>query len=220
VGAGFLVPNPDLDPERSVFYEVGAKFNNKKIVAGLNFYQNKLNDLFVQQSLTFDGSPSIQFQNIGEATITGLEWSVKAKVGTLSHVFFNGSFVKGENDITGNPLTEIPALQNVAGIHFRDRNNKFFLQADALLVSEQTDIAPTEQETPGYTILNINAGLNLHELIDNFPYTKLMIGATNLTDKAYRSHVSRGAPGNQNVFLEPGRSINIGFVSRFGAAVH
>ncbi len=220
VGAGFLVPNPNLDPERGVFYELGAKFNNKKVVAGLNFYQNKLTDLFVRQSLMFDGSPSIQFQNIGEATITGLEWSVKAKLGTLSQVFFSGSYVKGENDVTGNPLSEIPALQNILGIHFRDRDNRFFVQADAIMVGEQTDIAPNEQETPGYTVININAGLNLHELFDNFPYSKLMIGATNLTDKAYRSHVSRGAPGNQNVFLEAGRSLNIGFVTRFGAAVH
>ena len=89
VGAGFLVPNPNLNPERGVFYELGAKFNNKKIVAGLNFYQNRLTDLFVQQNLTFDDAPSIQFQNIGEATITGLEWSIKAQIGTLSHVFFN-----------------------------------------------------------------------------------------------------------------------------------
>lgn len=220
VGAGFLVPNPNLDPERGVFYELGAKFNNKKIIAGVNFHQNKLTDLFVQQSLTFDGSPSIQFQNIGEATITGLEWSVKAQIGTLSHVFINGSYHKGENDITGNPLSEIPALQNIVGIRFRDRANKFFVQADAIIVGEQTDIAPNEQETPSYTVININAGLNLHELINKFPYTKVMIGTTNLTDKAYRSHVSRGAPGNQNVFLEPGRSINIGFVTRFGAAVH
>ena len=220
VGAGFLVPNPNLNPERGVFYELGAKFNNKKIVAGLNFYQNRLTDLFVQQNLTFDDAPSIQFQNIGEATITGLEWSIKAQIGTLSHVFFNGSYVNGENDITGNPLSEIPALQNIIGIHFRDRNNKFFVQADAIIVGEQTDIAPNEQETPSYTVVNINAGLNLHELINNFPYTKLTIGATNLTDNAYRSHVSRGAPGNQNVFLEPGRSINIGFVTRFGVAVH
>ncbi len=220
VGAGFLVPNPNLDPERGFFYELGAKFNNKKIVAGLNFYQNRLNDLFVRQNLIFDDSPSIQFQNIGEATITGVEWSVKAKLSTLSHVFFNGSYVKGENDVTGDPLSEIPALQNILGIHFRDRNNKFFVQADAIIVNEQTDFAPNEQESPGYTILNVNAGLNLHELINNFPYAKLMIGATNLTDNAYRSHVSRGAPGNQNVFLEPGRSINVGFVTRFGAAVH
>lgn len=200
--------------------EAIVKAIDQKVVAGLNFYQNKLTDLFVQQSLLFDGSPSTQFQNIGEATITGLEWSVKAKLGTLSQVFFSGSYVKGENDVTGNPLSEIPALQNILGIHFRDRNNRFFVQADAIMVGEQTDIAPNEQETPSHTVININAGINLHELINNFPYTKFMIGATNLTDKAYRSHVSRGAPGNQNVFLEAGRSINIGFVTRFGAAVH
>ena len=220
VGAGFLVPNPALNPERGVFYELGAKFNNKKITAGLNFYQNKLTDLFVRQSLTFDDSPSIQFQNIGEATITGVEWQLKAKIGTLSNVFLSGSYIKGNNDITGNPLAEIPAMQNVLGAHFRDKNNQFFVQADAFLISEQMDFAPNEQSTPSYTLLNAKVGLNVHQLINNFPYTKLMLGVTNLTDKAYRSHVSRGAPGNQNVFLEPGRSINVGFVTRFGAAVH
>ncbi len=220
VGAGFLVPNPELDPERGFFYELGAKFNNKKIIAGVNFYQNNLTDLFVSTNLTFNDAPSIQFQNVGEATITGVEWSVKAKIGTLSHVFLVGSFIRGENDVTGDPLPEIPAMQNIAGIQFRDRNNQFFVQADAMLVSEQNDNAPNEQTSPGYTILNINAGLNVHQLVSKFPHTKLMLGISNLTDQAYRSHVSRGAPGNQNVFLEPGRSINIGFVTRFGAAVH
>lgn len=220
VGQGFLVPNPDLDPERGVFYELGLMFDNNKVKAGLNFYQNFLSDLFVQQDISFDGTPSVQWQNIGEATITGVEWQFKAGFGKLSHFFLSGTYIKGQNDITDNPLPAIPALQNWIGVHFRENNNRFFAQVEALLVGKQSDIAPNEIETPGYTVLNVRAGLNLHQLIEKFPHTKLMISLTNIADKAYRSHVSRGAPGNQNTFLEAGRSFNIGFVTRFGAAVH
>lgn len=220
VGQGFLVPNPDLNPEKGFFYELGVKYDNSKIAAGINFYQNFLSDLFVRQNITFDNTASVQWQNIGEATMTGLEWNVQVKFGTLSHVFLSGSYIKGENDITGNPLPEIPALQNWIGVNFRDRQNQFFVQVEALLVGEQTDIAPNEIETPGYAVLNLKGGVNLHNVFAKFPHTKLMLSVTNIANEAYRSHVSRGAPGNQNTFLEAGRSLNIGIVTRFGAAVH
>jgi len=216
VGAGFLVPNPDLDPEKGVFYELGAKYRTDDISIEANYFQNSLNNLFVQTDLTFNGSPSVQFQNIGEATITGMEWDARAKIGTLSSVFFSGATIKGTNDITDNPLQSIPATQMWAGIHYRDKNNKFFIQPEIQLVSDQNDPAPNEVATPGYTLINIRAGLNVHNLIDNFPHTRLVLSLTNLSDELYRSHVSRGAPGNQNVFMNPGQSFNIGFVTRFG----
>lgn len=85
-----------------------------------------------------------------------------------------------------------------------------------MIVSEQAEAAPNEQTTPGYSIFNIRAGLNLQNFSSKMPNAQLTLSATNLADKAYRSHVSRGAPGNQNVFLEAGRSFNIGLVVRFG----
>jgi hemoglobin/transferrin/lactoferrin receptor protein len=220
VGQGYLVPNPDLNPEKGLFYELGVKYDNNRFTAGVNFYQNFLSDLFVRENITFDSTASVQWQNVGEATMTGVEWNVKVKFGALSHVFLSGAYIKGENDVTGNPLPEIPALQNWIGVHFRDRQNKFFVQAEALLVGEQTDIAPNEIETPGYAVINLKGGVNLHNMIGKFPHTKLLFSVTNIADEAYRSHVSRGAPGNQNTFLEAGRSFNIGIVTRFGAAVH
>ena len=218
VGQGFLVPNPNLDPERGVFYELGAKFDNGDFSAAVNFYQNFLSDLFVRQNITFDSTASIQWQNIGEATITGVEWNLRANIGTLSNLFLSGSYISGKNDITNNPLPEIPALQNWIGVQLRNRDNQYFTRLEAMVVSKQNDFAPNEIETPGYGILNIYAGINLHQMIEGFPHAKLTLSVTNLLNKSYRSHVSRGAPGNQNVFLEPGRSFNIGFVTRFGVA--
>ena len=220
VGAGFLVPNPDLDPERGVFYELSGNYKTNKLTLEAAFYQNFLNNLFVATDLTFADSPSIQFRNVGEATITGLEWNAKASLGTLSYVFLSGAMISGNNNITDNPLPAMPAMQSWFGVHYRDTNNRFFIQPEVLFVGEQTDPAPNEIETPSYTLLNIKAGLNLHNLNDQMPHASIIASVTNLTDKAYRSHVSRGAPGNQNTFLDPGRSINLSFVTRFGAAVH
>lgn len=220
VGQGFLVPNPDLNPERGVFYELGANYKTDAFSLEAAFFQNFLNNLFVLQDLTFADAPSVQFQNIGEATITGLEWNAKAKISTLSYAFFSGALINGNNKVTDNPLPQIPAMQSWLGIHYRDINNKFFVQPEVLFVGEQSDIAPNEISTPGYTVINIKAGLNLHNLSSRMPHAKLIFSITNIGDKAYRSHVSRGAPGNQNAFLEAGRSVNVAFVTRFGAAVH
>ena len=184
-----------------------------------NFYQNYLNNLFVATDLTFADAPSIQFQNIGEATITGFEWNAKVKVGTLSYAFVSGATINGNNDVTDNPLPEIPAVQSWLGFHYRNANDKFFVQPELLLVGDQNDIAPNEIETPGYAVFNIKAGLNLQNLGPQLPHIRLIASVTNLTDNEYRSHVSRGAPGNQNTFLEAGRSFNLSFVARFGAAV-
>lgn len=216
VGAGFLVPNPELDPERGVFYELGAKYKTSAFSVEANFFQNALSNLFVPVDLQFNNSPSIQFQNVGEATITGFEWDARAKIGTLSHIFLSGAMIKGNNDITDNPLPQIPATQIWAGVHYRDANNKFFIQPEMMVVSEQSDAAPNEITTPGYAIMNLKTGLNLHQLVDGMPHSKLMFSITNIGDKLYRSHVSRGAPGNQNVFMEAGRSFNLGLVVRLG----
>lgn len=110
-------------------------------------------------------------------------------------------------------------MQSWLGLHFREKNDKFYVQPEVLLVSEQSNPAPNEVSTPGYAVLNLKAGLNLHKMVKFLPYAKLIVSVTNLGDKSYRSHVSRGAPGNQNVFFEAGRSINLAYVTRFGAAV-
>ena len=125
--------------------------------------------------MTFAGSPSVQFQNIGEANINGFEWNARYQFGTLSHVFISGATISGNNDVTDQPLPQIPALQTWIGVHLRDGSNKFFIQPEVLIVGGQDDVAPNEQTTPGYSIFNIKAGLNLHHFIDGLPLSLIHI---------------------------------------------
>ncbi len=215
-----LLPNPDLDPERGVFYELGAKFDNNAFGASANFYQNSLNNLFVPVNVDFEGTSAIQNQNVGEATITGFEYQVAYRFGTFSRAYINGSFITGKNTVTEGYLPFMPANNNLIGLQLREKSNKFFGAIEADITSKQDKLAPGERETAGYTLINMNAGLNLHEVLENFPFVKIMAGIDNLADVSYQSHLFRGAPANVTQFFAPGRSINVTAILKFGAANH
>ena len=201
------------------FYELGASFNKGIFSVKGNFYQNFLDNLFVQADVEFNDAPSVQFQNIGEAMIMGFEWDFRLKFGALSYAFVSGALISGEDRVNNTALQQIPATQGWIGVHYRNARDIFFIQPEALLVADQDEPAPNEVSTPGYVVFNLRTGLNIHKISDGMPNGKLTFSMTNIFDRAYRSHVSRGAPGNQNTFLEPGRSFNIGLVMRFGKHV-
>ena len=213
-----LLPNPELDPERGFFYELGAEYDNNKFGASLNFYQNSLNNLFVPANVEFEGTPAIQNQNIGEAKITGFEYQLAYKLGLLSRIYLNGSVINGKNTVTDAYLPFMPANNNLLGIQYTESSNKFFGALEIDMNAKQDKLAPAERATDAYTLINVNAGVNLHQLISGFPHIRLIAGINNLTDKSYQSHIFRGVPANVTKFFAPGRSINITAIAKFGVA--
>jgi outer membrane receptor protein involved in Fe transport len=71
VGQGFLVPNPNLNSETGLFYELGAKYKFGRLTIEANYFQNYLNNLFEEANIVFEDRPSVQNQNIGKARFTG-----------------------------------------------------------------------------------------------------------------------------------------------------
>ena len=213
-----VIPNPDLGPEKGVFYELSYAYDGKKFDLGLNFYQNFLNDLFVPVSVDFQGAPNIQNQAVGEARLTGWEYQLSYAISKLSSVFWTGSYVRGKNQITDDDLSFIPADQNLIGFQLRDNRDAFFGRIEGVFTSRQNRPAPTERETDGYSLFNASVGINLHNVFSKFPYSKFVLSADNIGDKEYQSHVFRGTPGNQTRFFAPGRSINAQLIIRLGVA--
>lgn len=215
-----LIPNPDLEPERGFFYELGADYNNNSFSANVNFYQNSLSNLFVPANVDFQGSPAVQNQNIGEAKITGFEYSLAYKFSALSSVYLAGSIINGKNTLTDGFIPFMPANNNLLGVQYRDNSDRFFAGAEIDLYATQDNLAPLERETEGYSLINANVGINLHNFVDGLPYLKVVAGVDNLGDVAYQSHIFRGVPANVTRFLAPGRSVNLTAILKFGAAVH
>ena len=213
-----VIPNPDLEPEEGVFYELGYAYKGQKFKLNTNFYQNFLDNLYVPVTVDFQGTPAVQNQAVGEAKITGFEYQLSYSIRALSNIFWTGSYIRGKNEITDDDLAFIPANQNIFGVQIRSLNNTFFGRAEGIFTSKQDKPAPTERETDAYSLFNISAGINLHNVFPKFPYTTFILSAENLTDKEYQSHVFRGTPGNQTRFFAPGRSINAQLIIRLGIA--
>ncbi|TMM56713.1 TonB-dependent receptor [Maribacter algarum] len=213
-----VIPNPDLGPEKGIFYELGYAYDSDNFDFNLNFYQNFVNDLYVPVSVDFQGTPNIQNQAIGKAKLTGLEYQLSHTIGKLSSVFLTGSYIRGKNEITNDDLAFMPANQNILGFQIRNNSDTFFGRFETVIVGEQDKPAPTERETDSYNLFNLSAGFNLHNLFSNFPYSKFVLSVDNLVNEEYQSHVFRGTPGNQTRFLAPGRSINAQLIIRLGVA--
>ena len=213
-----VIPNPDLEPEKGVFYELGYAYDGKKFDFNVNFYQNFLDNLYIPVSVDFQGTPNIQNQAVGEARLTGWEYQLSYAIGELSSVFWTGSYVRGKNEVTDDDLAFMPADQNLLGFQLRDNRNAFFGRVEGIFTGKQDRPAPTERETDAYTLFNLSAGINLHNAFPKFPHAMLVLSVDNLTDKEYQSHVFRGTPGNQTRFFAPGRSINAQLIIRLGVA--
>lgn len=213
-----VIPNPDLEPEKGMFYELGYAFDSKKFKFNVNFYQNFLDNLYVPLSLDFEGTPAVQNQAVGEAKLTGFEYQLSYSFGKLSNIFWSGSYIRGKNEITDEDLAFMPADQNIIGFQLRDNRDAFFGRIEGVLTGKQNRPAPTERETNSYSLFNLGAGVNLHNIFSNFPYSKFVLSLDNLADTEYQSHVFRGTPGNQTRFFAPGRSINAQLIIRFGVA--
>ncbi len=213
-----VIPNPDLEPEKGVFYEFGYAYEGKIFDFSVNFYQNFLENLYGPVSVDFQGTPAIQIQAVGEAKLTGFEYQLSYSIGKLSNIFWTGSYIRGKNEISGDDLAFMPADQNIIGFQIRNYNDTFFGRVEGLFVGKQNRPAPTERETDSYSLFNISAGVNLHRAFPKFPYSKFVLSVDNLADKEYQSHVFRGTPGNQTRFFAPGRSINAQLIIRLGVA--
>jgi hemoglobin/transferrin/lactoferrin receptor protein len=213
-----VIPNPDLEPEKGVFYELGYAYNAQKFKLNANFYQNFLDNLYVPVSVDFQGTPAVQNQAVGEAKLTGFEYELSYSIGTLSDIFWTGSYIRGKNEVTNEDLAFMPASQNIFGFQIRNSSDTFFGRLEGIFTGKQDRPAPTERETDAYSLFNLSAGVNLHRAFPKLPYSKFVLSVDNLTDKEYQSHVFRGTPGNQTRFFAPGRSINAQLIIRFGVA--
>jgi hemoglobin/transferrin/lactoferrin receptor protein len=196
--------NPDLDPERSYNFDLGAKLNYQKFRGSFNVYYNRVKD-FIDRKLFPDeiwmGKPKDKFLNIADAELYGFEVSAEYDLFPWLMLFGNMAHVSGEDDDSGEDLYNIPPLNGLAGtrFHMQKGDKQFWLELEGQFYDKQNQTAPGEEETAGYAVFNIRSGMKLpvNRLIDSLTMT---LNIENLFDKKYRTHqkvldVSSSEPG-------------------------
>ncbi len=219
-GGGFEVPNPNLDPEQSLNYEMGIKAQHRKFSGSLYYFLSNYSNLIERgagtyNSLSFldhngngiqdEGEDNVfQRQNIGEARIQGIESEGQILLSPVWTVLGNVAWTKGDNLIDNNPLRRIPPIKGQLGVKWMLKR-ELWMEYYNLFATKQDRLAPGDIEdpripdggTPGFVTFNVRIGVDFHKL-GNFT-----IALENITNKVYRLHGS----GIDN----PGRNLVVGY---------
>lgn len=223
------VPNPDLRPETSESWEVGARYVGD--VFSVQFtgfrgdYDNFISQQVVSGSFTPQDPAIYQFVNFNAVEIEGLEARAEMKLDSgwnarLAMAYADGDIIAPGGHRT--PLDTIDPFNLVAGLGYRDPAGRFggelILTHNARKGGDELERAADGTDLfvrpAASTVLDLTAFYAVTERL------KLRAGLFNLTDERYAlwSDV-RGLrtddAGILDAFTRPGRNISVSASYRF-----
>lgn len=194
---GVEVPSPQLDPETSVTVEGGVKMRTTRAAASLAVYRSGLDRLIERVPGLFEGSPLRDGQavyrktNVGSALVRGVE--LDADVAVAAPVTLRGSLTYTHGQVTtiDEPMRRIPPLNGLVALRltpaprwWAEAAVRFAAKQDRLASGDIADYRIPAGGTPGWTVLNVNAGVRVR------PGLELVGALQNLSDEPYRTHGS------------------------------
>lgn len=198
LGGDVFLGNPDLKPEKGYFIDLGARYWQNKVSFRFNAFINLFTDL-VADRVEIPDSLYIK-SNIGKARLFGFEVASEINFYSDNVAYVSASYVRGEDTEKKEDLAEIPPFNGKAGLRIPVLN-VLNVDVSASWYATQEKVASGELRTGGYTLYDLY--LSSHRFNFNYVTLQLSAGIENITDKAYRNHLStyRGL-----VKLEPGRN--------------
>jgi hemoglobin/transferrin/lactoferrin receptor protein len=216
IGALNTLPNANVKPESSINYELGARLRLSNVNVNLSAFRSDYKDLIQYQFLTPLTRVAVNF---GKSKVEGWEADGTYEMTRALAWRFNAADVRGTNTITGVPLPYIPSLNGLVGVR-QTWPSSTWLELTARWSQDKTRINPTqERPTDGYQAFSLYGGLDLGRYQPRLKSYRLSVGVENLTNKAYRSSVTKELIGFPRTFtnplIEPGRSLNINITAGF-----
>jgi len=193
---GIEIPNNNLEPERSINFELGIKGQTKNLTGSLFLYRNNLNNLIDRIKVPNDadqpslGGDDIYIKiNVGKAFIQGIEGDVTYQFSRIFSIYSFLNYTYGQNISKEEPMRRIPPLNgNLSIISYF---NSLKLSIEYLFAAEQDRLSSGDIDdhripdggTPGWQILNLYGSYRINSLL-------LSTGLLNIFNVAYRTHGS------------------------------
>ncbi len=217
--------NPDLDPQRTLSYEVGARGAVGRVGYQLAAYQAQVeNALIPFEVLNVPGRTF--FRNAGSALHRGVEASGWVRAGRgltlqLSYTHTDAVFRDYEVRGTRHDGNRVPgvALHRAEAILRYDTPGGFYLWIEGRYASSTPADDANSEFAPAYSLLDLRLG---HE---RWPVRRVelspFVGITNLLDRHYVASLvpnATAAAGQPRPFYEPGagRALYLGVEMRVG----
>jgi hemoglobin/transferrin/lactoferrin receptor protein len=223
------IPNPDLRPETSESFEVGARYVRDtfsvQVTAFSGDYDNFISQQVISGAFTPQNPAIFQFINFDRARIEGVEARAEMKLdsgftGRLAMAYANGDTIDPAG--TRIPLDTIDPFNLVGSLGYRDPEGRF---GGELILTRNARKGRSELERAAdgsdlfvrpdaSTILDLTAFYAVTDAL------KLRAGVFNLTNETYAlwSDVRGLQVADQGIlgaFTRPGRNISLSASYRF-----
>jgi outer membrane receptor protein involved in Fe transport len=195
-GRGFVVGNPELDPETSLQFDLAVRRTVGRSALGLYAYRYEIDDLIER----FQDGDDFHFRNRGEARLDGLEAEAQWAASDRWSLEAGAAWTRGRTD-AGEPIDDQPATWGFVGA--RRSFERGYAFARLASHAEKDDPGPTELERAGYTLVDLGGGFHLTEAIE------LRLAVRNALDRDYFGAADDAADRS------PGRSVTLGVTGRF-----
>jgi len=196
-------PVDDLDPEKFVSAEIGARVQVEHVFASAAAYYTWIEDMIVRTPTgrIIDEQDEVTKKNAGDGYVGGIELVLGVDLTEDWHVHLMGAWMDGKVDTypTSEPLlareciSRLMPLTGEAVLRWQPAGGSFWVEgvidaaakADRLSTRDQSDtqrIPPGG--TPGYVVGTLRSGLTVMEDL------QVMLALENITDEDYRIHGS------------------------------
>ncbi len=211
---GFVIGNPDLEPESGINFDGGVKVNNSKFAGSFVYFNNTYkNFLFSRQIFDSNNVPVLsragglfQTDNISRARIQGFEaeLQVPVKIG-LGFLTPGGniSYLRGDDLAENEPLNTITPLKTVLNLRWQNLLANYYIDWTTRIVNKQERLSADFLQAnggaePGFTVSDLRGGYTFKR--ENYRLN-LNVGVTNIFDRFYREQfVFAPARGRSFVF--------------------
>jgi len=184
LGGGIeLFGNPDLDPERSLFFEYGIHYRNDRLKFSTSAYQNSLKDLITE---TMVSKTEHRMMNVDKAKIHGAEIETEYYLTSLVTLMANISYTHGDNTTNHEPLPFIAPLDGLLGIRY-DRSRGFWTSLELEWAANQGRTPPNQVEGEAWERLNFRMGQKFTLWGKD---QEIMVGMDNILDSDITNYLS------------------------------
>lgn len=185
-------PSNQLKPEKSVQYELGYTYQNRKLKFEVNGFYINLKDIINRQKLgdsVISGYPVYVKQNAEASYIKGFDAAIQYTLSKSLNFTSNLTYTFGQNRTKNEPMRRIPPLFGTNEFNWKNQYTQVVMQhqfagkQNRLAQGDKDDnrIGPTG--TPNWNLFN----LIVNHQIKNM---RIQLSAINLMNEKYKTHGS------------------------------
>lgn len=218
------IGNPDLKPETSHGFDIGARLGDGDFGGSVNLFYNKYRNFIDSRNLTIPEqielgiTPGDYFfvqrqVNLAKVEIYGVELAAHKNFANGFNVRGGLSYVRGEDKETGDLLASVAPLKAVLGLGYA--TDTWGVDALWTGVKHVDERSTASFKAPGYGLVDLTAWWEPEQVKG----LSIRAGVYNVFDRKYWDALYTKdvsvPPDTKDYFTEPGRTFKISLTQRF-----